>query len=196
METMRRLQLFEVFLDGQGNNLSSASFHYIAEKISHEMAQMLLVHKTDIETRKEENQTCSYVAASNNSTEVVQLMLGRTKGIKARDGCNEIPLHYAVLHNSAETRRRLLGYNVDMEAWKEKNEQLITRLYGTTAQKWRSSYFNITKTLIPALCSRVKLHQVYTQRPCITVFDCIHPLLRYQHHISVKILSHLSRGTC
>ena len=157
METMRRLQLFEVFLDGQGNNLSSASFYYIAEKISHEMAQMLLVHKTDIEERKEENQTCSYVAASNNSTEVVQLMLGRTKGIKARDGCNEIPLHYAVLHNSAETRRRLLGYNVDMEARKEKNEQRITRLYGTTAQKWRSCYFNIRKTLIPALCSRVKV---------------------------------------
>ena len=84
------------------------------------MAQMLLVHKTDIEARKEENQTCSYVAASNNSKEVVQLMLGRTKGIKARDGYNEIPLQYAVLHNSAETRRRLLGYNVDMEAWKEK----------------------------------------------------------------------------
>ena len=86
VKTMGLLQLSQVFANGRGNNLNSAPLHYLAEENSHEMAQMLLEYKTDIEARKEENQTCFYVTASNNNTEVMQLMLGRTKGIKAKDG--------------------------------------------------------------------------------------------------------------
>ena len=87
VKTMGWLQLSQVFADGRGSNLNSAPLHYIAEENSHEMAQILLEYKTDIEARKEENQTCFYVTTSNNNTEVMQLMLGRTKGIKAKDGC-------------------------------------------------------------------------------------------------------------
>ena len=190
VETMGWLQLFGVFLDGQESNFSSASLHYIAEENSREMAQMLLVHKTYIEARKQENQTCSYITASSNSAEVAQLMLGRSKGIKARD-CNEIPRHYVALHNSKEMEWLLLGCSVDIEAGKGKNRTAHHKTVWYDSTDVALLLLEHNKDIDTALRSRVTV----APRLCSGImhlseemFHCIHPLLRYQHRISVKVV--------
>ena len=118
-----RLLSFGVSQDVRSSNdiFNGRPLHVTARNNSTEVAQLLIIHRADIEARNDDNQTPLCETARNNCTEVAQLLITHVADSEARNINNQTPLYAAAINNSTEVAQLLITHRADIEARDEYN---------------------------------------------------------------------------